>query len=1367
MNARWLVSLLVLLAAASPTVAQADRFEGWDRIVETGYAFDPDVRQILGFSVRTSTPARALMREVEQAFLGGDAIVAGKLLLEMQREYPTHVLQVAGGGHSAPRWVGAGEWAAYQLSHRIPAGTRAVLATPEQKQVLAQAMSWRDEALLERLSIELEGLPEGAEASRSLAQLMRESGRELDASGVDREPFRLDAPVSSGELPVLLDMLWTHGLPIGRLTAESPGSVNPFARYPRSVEASFAPVRPVIADGVAYVTDSLSVRAIDLISGREHWAAAGPLEVHHDAGGRGRSFPFSVYAGPKRSRAINPYQVAQPVLSEEAVFATVQVSEDTYPLDSFDGLPINHPLPRRRLRAYDRVSGALLWRQEREEFSDEAFENRFDPVGPPVLVGERLWVSGAVREGALSAWIVSFDRRTGRLLSRTLLCTGQQELTMFNRPFHEHLVSPPRVQDGSVYVSTNLGVVASVDALTGRTRWITAYEVIEREAAVRMHAVLRDVHWLNEAPWIMGERLVVAPLDSEYLLVLDAATGRYHDRVATQSNRGRTFRHQVVPIDDARALILTRTGIECRDIESGSLIWPHRTLLEEEDVVGRAVLHEGSLIVPCESSLIVVDVETGQVTREIEWPYFEGSHDLQVVQAAQGVLVVTDGAGVHGMLEAEPLERELAVRHAAGDLEAGRRLAELDLLGGRFGEALGGFAKLAAAGPDRALRARIESGRLEAALRRARAEERATDWLAALEAARGSGVLVQHAEEILGALAEAGATSQVVSALDALALERPELRLALGGDEAQPVAVLRARYGLSLLAPPEQLELLQELIVSDPPAEWGGVSVAERARRLQAELLETHGRSLYATLEHEARAAFDAGRSLRDVRRLYPHSLAVVEATRGELRAALDAGRPLEVMGRTLGLADAGLLALRREAAERLGDRNHAALIAGQVDALPTPLPRVPTRDADARQFDLHPLNRVAFRTLTGAPSPELAGYAPGFVTNSGELFAIDTRGGRVAWSGRALPDGRISLVADASFHREGELLVVRGGSTIEAMTLADGAPRWSVDLGGFGAKVVRSHAGGGLFLALRELSGDRMELVAIGLVSGTEAFRIPLEGVTDASMRRAGTTLVLNVLGSLTSSEGSRERRLLVVDLRNGAVLHEESLDDDLIMVGSTHDPERVLFADSRGPTSRLLALQPREARWLWTADSDASFIGSSSLLANGTGGYVLAVPTSQPGTRLRPHRITPVDLDSGPGATAELPLLELVLGHDSGPAPQLVMRDPDLSERFLLVDPVRGVPLDELSFLPGELEGGVRVRHGSDGFVLMAQTWDVPMKTTMWVIRGSQREARYSVDISDLGRRTRPDMLLVDGALLVAAGNSVRVVRSESEEE
>ena len=104
-------------------------------------------------------------------------------------------------------------------------------------------------------------------------------------------------------------------------------------------------------------------------------------------------------------------------------------------------------------------------------------------AGPVCVDGGVVYASGSVTEGAITAYVAAFDVDSGELLWRTLLCSGQQELTMFNRPFQEHVVSPPLLHDGALFVSTNLGVVGCVDAWSGRARWLTAYETIPRRSS--------------------------------------------------------------------------------------------------------------------------------------------------------------------------------------------------------------------------------------------------------------------------------------------------------------------------------------------------------------------------------------------------------------------------------------------------------------------------------------------------------------------------------------------------------------------------------------------------------------------------------------------------------------------------------------------------------------------------------------------------------------------------------------------------------------------------------------------------------------------------------------------------------------------
>ncbi|GJM21174.1 MAG: hypothetical protein DHS20C15_10890 [Planctomycetota bacterium] len=1390
MNARPAFVALLLSAIVAPLQAQAltsdarhvDRFAGWDRVTDDAFVFDPDDREVMGFRVRTSSAARSAFDGVNAAFEAGDALTAGHALLAILREYDQQVVQVAAGTRSA-RWIGAGEWAVYQLQRRVPASVRAQLASPEDRAVLEQAVAWRDEPVLRRLAIELEALPEGERARGALARLLREAGHAAEALVVERRSLPAP-PEPVSRLPQQVSESWSRPLGIDRVTARSSRAINPLAGRPASIEAPYAAVRPVVRDGVVYVSDTLSLRAFDLVSGREHWAALGPLEENLFGDSSRDIFEYSVYAERRRPRAINPFQVAQPTVAGERVFNSVQVGEAVHPLDSFDSVPINYPLPRRRLRAHDRATGRLLWTQERPELDDEAFENRFDAVGPPVVVGDRVWVSGVVREGALSAWVVAFDVQTGALRSRTLLCTGQQELTMFNRPFHEHLVSPVREHEGSLYVSTNLGVVGCVDAFSGRPRWLAGYEIIKREGAVRMRSESRLVHWMNEPPAVLGDTVLLAPLDSEWLLGLEASTGRTRHLTNTELSRRSghrsLLRHQVLSLDEQRVLILSRRGVECREARSGDLLWTHKPFRPDDYVVGRAVLHDGELLVPCETELLVVDPEDGSLLRSLGWPGSRRGADMQVVKVADDVLLMTDGGALHALIDTAQMRASLP-SVASGEPESRRRVAELALLTRDYDQAYRAFDALAreldVAGGEaraarvagvsdgaRALHERVVRGRLEAAVLRAQTapEPAGEAWVAALDACVRPDLLLSRGPQILDGLARADRDVEVLRGLEQLLPLAPDIELALGGEPVQPVSVLRARFSLAQLDPAGQLALLQELIDVAPDGLWGSRSVAGEAARRQRELLDAHGEQLYTVQERSANLALEGGASLDAVERRYPHARVVAEARRRELVQLLESGHAARVLPRTAAAADAATRALRLAAAEQLGEHGYAALLRGEPSAPHTSPRRLPDDASGTRTLQLHQRHDVRFRPVTGQPSPQLAGMAPGFIDGVGTLFVIDTQAGELAWSGRRLPGGQSRLPHDASFHIDGELLVLRGGNVVEALELANGHSRWEAYIEGV---AVESLAGAGLFLTLLQSSGDQMELVALGLRSGAQAFSITLEDARDANMRRAGRYLVLAVDAARDQPGVGRVSRLLVVDLADGRVLHHLPLGGDLSLYGSFDDPALVMFSGRMGTSSRLLGFDPARGEWLWDSEVESPSLSRDALLSDGARQRVLASHVRLPGSRTRSSELHRIDPALGLQPPAALPLMQLVDGQDENHASEILLQDLDVAERFLVVSAADLSAQHELRFLPGELSTRPEVLRADDGFVLMSQTSGAPPRTTsIWVVSGAERTQRYSVDPGETSRVQLPRLMLVDGALLIAAGSSVRIVRSNT---
>src|SRR5690606_34611088 len=128
--------------------------------------------------------------------------------------------------------------------------------------------------------------------------------------------------------------------------------------------------------------------------------------------------------------------------------------------------------------AIDKDSGKLRWRQVRPELPPDAFVNRLSVSAPPVVVDDRVLAVGTILEGAINLFAVCFSREDGELLWKTPIVVGQQELTMFNKPFKEFTVQMAAERDGSLFVCTNLGLFASLDTLSGDIRWVMQYESI-------------------------------------------------------------------------------------------------------------------------------------------------------------------------------------------------------------------------------------------------------------------------------------------------------------------------------------------------------------------------------------------------------------------------------------------------------------------------------------------------------------------------------------------------------------------------------------------------------------------------------------------------------------------------------------------------------------------------------------------------------------------------------------------------------------------------------------------------------------------------------------------------------------------------
>ena len=162
-----------------------------------------------------------------------------------------------------------------------------------------------------------------------------------------------------------------------------------------------------------------------------------------------------------------------------------------------------------------------------EEIKDlKFFDQSFSFCGAPLVRGERIYLGVCTSPiGEPEGRVICLDRRTGRPLWSTFLSSvmagtnwrfGVQKTSVV----YQTLLSE---RGGTVYASTNLGVVAALSGETGRIQWLSKYRrtlttVARRGTTGFTREANRPVTW--------GGRLYVLPQDRVKLLIFDRISGR-------------------------------------------------------------------------------------------------------------------------------------------------------------------------------------------------------------------------------------------------------------------------------------------------------------------------------------------------------------------------------------------------------------------------------------------------------------------------------------------------------------------------------------------------------------------------------------------------------------------------------------------------------------------------------------------------------------------------------------------------------------------------------------------------------------------------------------------------------------------------
>jgi outer membrane protein assembly factor BamB len=343
-------------------------------------------------------------------------------------------------------------------------------------------------------------------------------------------------------------------------------------------------VYPVAADGAALIRDAGGI-------------VSAPLESSLPSNELRRIFDAADVRLPAENWGLT--------LDAEKVFAVIAAAD-------------RGEAPTTRLVALDLSrDGALLLNEA--PATEEALY-----TGPPVVGGSRVVVGELSPGQGANAAIVCYDLWSRKVLWRRVLGSGFHILAEGKPPAFEVAIS---LQAGTLYVNTNLGMIAAIRLEDGEPLWLHVYE---RRLGEQAAAEPLDLPTSKQRPHpclVAGSRVIVAPADFDGVVALDAATGEELWSASLPASEVR-----LLAVDGNR-VILSGERLWAVDSASGKLDshWGE----ELSGGAGQGAVAGGVIMWPTTGEILLVDRSSGKLTGKVlSLPTGGGAH-LAVAKSAE------------------------------------------------------------------------------------------------------------------------------------------------------------------------------------------------------------------------------------------------------------------------------------------------------------------------------------------------------------------------------------------------------------------------------------------------------------------------------------------------------------------------------------------------------------------------------------------------------------------------------------------------------------------------------------------------------------------------------------------------------------
>ncbi|HEX4123093.1 MAG TPA: PQQ-binding-like beta-propeller repeat protein, partial [Tepidisphaeraceae bacterium] len=432
---------------------------------------------------------------------------------------------------------------------------------------------------------------------------------------------------------------------------------------------------PAVDRGELYFQDGRRVYAVNLDSGL-------PLPGWEQSYPGSGQYTLPDVTGVTQSRQMCVTLTDQDVL---AIMGQSVQNVQTMMLQQQMDQPVQQNLPR--LVCLNRQTGKPRWIVRMNDMPQALQELRtMEMIGSPLVVGSNVLVLGreSSQVGFVNCYCVCFDLATGKFRWKCYIASANVAPMMYfgqpgvNENEEETEFSHPAYADGRVFVQTNVGALAAIDAYDGSVAWLDLYPSNSASTPVNpMFGPFRRGNQETPKPFA-GNPVIVSkgnvfciPADSDYLLVYDASTGAEIKRInlkdfaAKGADDGDLYKDMQSPLTfnillavdgdtitlagqhDHAAQLCCFDWTKCSDKDL-ALEWASAPM---DSLSGRCFVTTDSVFVPTAKQLVRIDRQGGIIQED--YPPGERSWDTDAGEGPGNVLVTTDRVIIAGAKRVE------------------------------------------------------------------------------------------------------------------------------------------------------------------------------------------------------------------------------------------------------------------------------------------------------------------------------------------------------------------------------------------------------------------------------------------------------------------------------------------------------------------------------------------------------------------------------------------------------------------------------------------------------------------------------------------------------------------------------------------